>query len=94
MIGDAASILPHPAGQLRLGQSKLCHEALVSKCPVNRVEILPLNVFDQRHLSLLEAVGIADDRRHFCQTGDFRRPPTALAGDELILLAALRTMIG
>ena len=46
-------------------------------------EIFPLDVFDQSHLSLGEAVDITHDGRDFGQTGEFRRPPAAFAGDQL-----------
>ena len=54
-------------------------------------EYFALDVFDQRHGQRGIVGNFADQHRHMRQAGDLRRPPTALAGDDLETPLADRT---
>ena len=57
---------------------------------LDRVEILPLKIFDQRGRHRIDVGQCADQHRHLVQAGLLGRPPAAFAGDDLILLGMLR----
>ena len=50
---------------------------------LDRVQILALDILDQRDLGGRRIVDLADDRRDGVQPRPLRRPPAALAGDDL-----------
>ena len=58
-------------------------QALIAGGLFQRVEILALQVLDQRHLERLGRRDVAHDRRHLMKTRPLRRAPAALAGDQL-----------
>ena len=71
---------------------ELIGEAPVGERFVDRVQILALDVFDQRHFEqrLLRAWrDVAHHDRHAQQPGDFRGTPAAFAGDDLESIADL-----
>ena len=80
----AARLLPTRVASLVVGELEVLDELLVGGRLLERVEVLAVQVLDQR---LLEAVGIGG-RAHQggdgLQAGPLGRPPPALAGDELI----------
>src|ERR1035437_4379374 len=49
-----------------------------------RAEVLAGHVLDERELERNGVLALADERRNALETGDARRAPAALAGDELI----------
>ena len=61
--------------------------AAVSSC-VSRVQILPLQVLDQRQLHHRAVVGLEDQHRHLGESGLPRGTPAALTGDDLVVAVA------
>ena len=53
----------------------------------DRVQILALDILDQRDLKRLGIVELADDDGNLVEPGALRGTPAALAGDDLIALA-------
>ena len=82
-VGDMAPRLVDDPGKLFLGMGKLVDEALIGLRFLDRVEILPLDILDQRNFERLLVGEVADDRRNFVEPRPLRRPPTPLAGDDL-----------
>ncbi len=56
---------------------------------LDRVEILALEVLDQRELELVAVGELADDGRDALEPGRWRGPQPALAGDELVAVDRL-----
>ena len=72
-------------------------QLLVGQRLVNRVEVLALDVLDERHLqkrSLLPCADLANHDRHAHEAGHLSGAPAPLASDDLEALAALLTTIG
>ena len=91
-VGDRRAILADRGRNPFLGQVELVGETPVGKRLLNRVQILALDVFDQRHFEqrLLGAWrDVAHHHRHAQQPGDFRGAPAAFAGDDLESIADL-----
>ena len=61
------------------------HQGLVALGLFDGVEILALQVFDQRQLGHLAVVCFNDDGGHLLKSCDARGAPAALAGDDLIV---------
>ena len=67
--------------------AELVGQPLIRQRFVDRIEILALDVLDQRELEqlLVGAFGdVAHDDRHLVQAGALRGAPAALAGDDAI----------
>ena len=64
---------------------KLADELRVTERLFDGVEILALQVFDERHLQHRTIICLTHDDRHFGQAGELRRAPASFPGDELIL---------
>ena len=62
---------------------KLLDELLVALRFLERVEIDALHVLDDRELERFLVVNLADDHRHFVESGALRRAPATLAGNDL-----------
>ena len=67
--------LPHP---------KFIREPGIGLRFLDRVEIRPLQIFDQRKLEHFEIGGDASDDRHLRKPRFLRRPPAAFAGDQFV----------
>ena len=70
-----------------LREVELVGEAPVGERLFDRVQVLALDVLDERHLEqpLLVAAGdVPDDDRHLEEAGVLRGAPAALAGDDLV----------
>ena len=50
---------------------------------LDRIQILTLDILDQRDLGRSRIIDLADDRRNGMQPGALRSSPSALAGDDL-----------
>jgi hypothetical protein len=76
-----------------VGHVELADQAVDGARFLQRVEILALDVLDERHRHRGLVGHDADDGGHVVQAGHLRRPPAALAGDDLVtqrLAGALR----
>jgi hypothetical protein len=97
VVGHRRAILPHRGGDSFLGHLEIGAEPLVGRRLVDGIEILALNVLDERHLQNLRVVAcshVLDDHRHAQQPGALRRPPPALAGDDAIAAIHFAHTIG
>src|SRR5579872_1453651 len=82
MVGYATAIFAHSSRQFGLSQPKLVHQGTVGLGPFDWIQIFSLNVFDEGHLGLSEAVHIARDDRDFRQSCELGGTPATLAGDQ------------
>src|SRR5262249_57545740 len=70
---------------------KFLGEPAVGVRLIDRIEVLALDVFDERHLeqrSFLPGDDLADDDRHAQEAGLLRSAPTTLAGDDVKAITA------
>jgi hypothetical protein len=68
---------------LLVGHREFVDQALDAGRFLERIEVFALDVLDQRHCQCRIVRNVADQHRHFGQTGDLRRAPAPLAGDDL-----------
>ena len=78
----AARFVDEPA-ELLLGVAVVVDQALIGLCFLDRVEVLALDILDQRDLERLLVAEIADDGGDFVQPRPLRRAPAPFAGDDL-----------
>ena len=83
-IGDRGAVLPCSLGDVLLREVELVREALEGSCLLHRVQVLALEVFDQRHLQRDFLGNFANDDRYARQCRPLGRSPAALAGDQLV----------
>jgi hypothetical protein len=69
------------------------HKPLICFGFLDRIQILALDILDERDLERLDIIEFANDDRDLVKLRPLRRPPAPLAGDDLIA-ACGRTMIG
>ena len=65
-------------------EAELLHERGAGARLLDDVEVLPRHVLDQRELEGIGVVAVAHDGRDRVEAGELRRPPPALAGDQLV----------
>ena len=94
MVGDAAAIFAEPAAQLGLSQAQLAHQGAIGLGPVDRVEVLALDVFDQGHLGLRETVDLANEGRDGGEPGELRARQRRSPAMSWYFSPTLRTTIG
>jgi hypothetical protein len=80
---------PDPAGQLLVGGAELVQQLLVGRGLLERVELLAVQVLQQRVAQHVVVGGLADDGRDRLQARLPTGPPAPLAHDELVALAAV-----
>ena len=86
IVRDRRAVLADRRRDLFLRQLEFVGEPAIGERFVDRVQILALDVLDERHLEqrlLLPARDVADDDRHAQEAGPLRGAPAALAGDDL-----------
>ena len=81
---------PTRVGDLLMGEPELVDQPPEAMRRLDRIEVLALQVLDERQLEPLLVVEVADDRRDAVQTGRRRRADAPLAGDELVAVEGLR----
>src|SRR5262249_27443929 len=82
----------HGGGDVVLRHLELVGQAAVGERRLDRIQILALDVLDERHLEerpLLSRRHVADDDRHALEAGHLRCTPAPLAGDDLKPIADL-----
>jgi hypothetical protein len=70
-----------------LGVAVILDEPAIGLRFLDRVQVLALDILDQRDLERLFLAEVADDRRQLVQPRLLRRPPAPLAGDDLEAVA-------
>src|SRR6185503_18578992 len=73
--------------ELLLGMAEVGDQPTIGLRFLDRVQILALDVLDQRDFERLLVAEFADDGGDFVQPGALRRPPASLAGDNLETVA-------
>ena len=71
-------------GQRVLGMAVIARQPLIRLRLFDRVEILALDILDQRDLERFGIVELADDDRDFVKPCPLRCAPPSFAGDDLI----------
>ena len=84
-IGDRRARLDDALRDLLLRQAIVAHQLLIALRFLDRVEVLPLQILDERKLHNLALARLDDHRRDFIQTGLPRGTPSPLACDDLII---------
>src|SRR5437868_7338695 len=82
----AARLVDDPP-DLILGMAMAFDQLPVAVSLLERVEVLALDILDQRKFRGRRIVDLADDRRNAVEPRPLRRPPAALASDDHIILA-------
>ena len=72
-----------PAGQLLVGGPEVIEKLLVSRGLFERVELLPVQVLQQRVAEHVVVLCAADDRRNVREPGLLARPPAPFAHNNL-----------
>src|SRR5690349_16436229 len=85
-----AAALAERAAELFLGVAEFLDQAAVALAFLDRVEILPLDVLDQRDLGRAAIVHLADDHRNLVQPCRLRRAPAPLTGKNLVAIGLRR----
>src|SRR5689334_184917 len=67
-------------------QAKLAHQPLERPRLLQRIEILTLDVLDERHGDGRLIGDVTDDGRNVTEPGHLRGAPAPLAGDDLVAL--------
>src|SRR5438477_9239081 len=70
-------------GDIALAMPELSHQAAVGLRLLERCQILPLEILDERDLQDLGIAKRPDDDRHLVQSGTLRRSPAPFARDQL-----------
>ena len=76
-------------GQLGLGQVVELHQLLISLGLIDRVQVFPLQVFDQGQRSGLLVIEIVHDGRDLFPAQALGRPEAALAGNDFVAALVL-----
>ena len=82
-----AARLVDDLAELFLGMAIKIDQLLVGVGLLDRVQILALDILDQRELGRRRIVDVADDRRDRVELRALRRAPAPLAGDDLEAVA-------
>ena len=88
-VGDVRAALAHGAGNIFLRLLEVGDQPLIALGLVDRRQIGALQVFDQADLQGVEVADGAQDDRNVVQLGELGRPPTALAGDDLVAVGVI-----
>ena len=86
-VGDMAPRFVNGLGQRFLRMTELVEQPLIGLRFLDRVEILPLDILQQRDLQRLAVAIVADDDGDFVQPRALRRAPAAFASHDLIIVA-------
>src|SRR5713226_2103652 len=83
-VRNSGSVFAGAVGNILLSELEIGHQAF--KCPrlLEGIEILALNILNQRDLECLRLRHLADDRGNAREPGPLRRTPAAFAGNELV----------
>ena len=82
-VSDVAARLVDELADIVLGMAVPVDQLAIALGLLDRVQILALDILDQRDLRRRRLVDLADDRRDRVQPRPLRRAPAALAGDDL-----------
>ena len=89
-VGDRHPALADARCHVVVGEREILDQLLIRARLLERIQLLALNVLDDRVLEHGRVVGNPDHRGHGLQTDAPRRAPPPLAGDELVATALSR----
>ena len=89
-VRDGRAAATDPPGDLLLAEVETVDQLGARAGLLDRIQILPRHVLDQRHLQAFCLVLGPEDRRDGLEAGLPRRPPPTLAGDQLVATVAER----
>src|SRR4051794_4894080 len=89
-VGDRGATPADAAGELLLRDPEVVHQRGAGPRLLDRVEVLPDHVLDQRGLQALVLGRGTDYRRHTVDAGLPRGAPAALSGDQLVAAVVQR----
>ena len=84
-VGDGGAGSAHPLGGFLLGQAVVLDKGAVACGFLHRVQVLPLEVFDQAQLHDHAVVGLDDDGWDLGKARHAGGPPPAFSGDDLVV---------
>ena len=93
-VGHRRPALAQALGHLVLRQAALLHQPLHAHGLLDRVQVVALQVLDQRGLHPLHLVPVADDRGDLGQPGEARGAPAAFTRDDGISPAVFADQYG
>jgi len=83
-VGDRGAVLADAGGDLLLRKGKPVEQGLIGIRLLDRIQCLPLEVFNQGKFRQIPIFRLADDDGDLFQAGRLCRPPAPLAGNDLI----------
>ena len=83
-VGGCGAGAPNGLRRFLVREFELADQSLHAARFLERIEIFPLDVLDQRHGERRRVRHVANERRDFRETGDFRSAPAPLARDDLV----------
>jgi hypothetical protein len=87
-VGHGRTALAHSAGDVLVRQVELFDQLLVGRRFLHRVEVLTVQVLNQRLLQRGGLVDLSDDGGDGLQAGPLRRAPPPLPRDQLIAVSS------
>ena len=88
-VRDGRTILRYTGSPLRLRQSILLDQRLVSSRCYDGSQVIALGILDDGELTARLFIDLFDDHRDFLETGDACCSPATLTSDDLIQCAPL-----
>jgi len=85
-VRDRGARPAHGVRRLLVCDAEFGDEAVERARFFERVQVLALDVLDERHRDGGFVGDAADDRRHGGESGNLRRAPAAFAGDDFVAL--------
>jgi hypothetical protein len=82
-VGHGRLAPADPLGNVILFEPEVVQQATVCASPLERTQVLPLQVFNQGRLERSPIVQVPDDGRNSLEARGRRRPPPPLAGNQL-----------
>jgi hypothetical protein len=86
-IGDGATVLTRTVADILVTEVQFLCQALEGQGGLNRIEILALDVLDERDFEEAVILDFANYHRDGLQLGELGRSPSALSGDKLVSVA-------
>ena len=88
-VGDSRSTPAHPDSHLMLGEAELIHQPMEGGGLLQGVQVIAMEVLDDRLFQGVAVLGLPHHRGHHGQTCSSGSPPTPFTGHELITPASL-----
>ncbi len=89
MIGNGAAVLAEAGGKFLLGEVELLQEVAVGQCALQRVQVSPVDVFDEGQLRLFCCIHLAEQGGKMGEPCKLGGAPTSFAGNQLVSIACL-----